>query len=105
MIRKIIPSDNSCLFNSVAYALEKKTMNLAGELRNIIAGIVMSDPEKYTEVLLGKSNDKYCEWILKDTSWGGEIELMILSEYYKCEICAISIQTLANFTYGLNKNY
>lgn len=51
----------------------------------------MSDPQKYNSVLLGKANDEYCEWILKDTSWGGEIELMILAEYYNCEICAISI--------------
>lgn len=56
MIRKIIPSDNSCLFNSVGYALEKKSTSMAGELRNIIAGIVMSDPDKYNEVLLGKQN-------------------------------------------------
>jgi hypothetical protein len=33
MLRKVIPSDNSCLFNSIAYLLENKSMSKARDLR------------------------------------------------------------------------
>lgn len=34
----------------------------------------MSDPETYSEVMLGRPNDEYCRWILKPESWGGATE-------------------------------
>ena len=37
---------------------------------------------------------------MKDTSWGGEIELMIFANHYKTQICAINIQNLKKYLYG-----
>ena len=37
----------------------------------MVAATIMSDPETYSEVLLGRPNDEYCRWILKPESWGG----------------------------------
>ena len=37
----------------------------------VVAAAIMSDPETYTEAVLGKPNDEYCRWILKPESWGG----------------------------------
>lgn len=31
-----------------------------------------SDPNKYSEAFLGKSNEEYCQWILNPDKWGGE---------------------------------
>ena len=47
MIRRIIPADNSCLFNSIAYCLENKSKGLAFKLRKITADFVAKDKIKY----------------------------------------------------------
>jgi hypothetical protein len=54
----------------------------------------------YSEVMLGKSNDEYCAWIQKDQSWGGAIELGILSEHYGVEICAIDVTHVNVYRFG-----
>ena len=41
------------------------------ELRELAAGLILSNPHKYTSALLGRSNTQYVEWLLKDESWGG----------------------------------
>ena len=60
MIRRIIPADNSCLFNSVIYALECQSdfKSSPMELRNIVASYVLSDPTTYDETILGKIKSK-----------------------------------------------
>lgn len=36
-----------------------------------MAGIILSDPDKYSTVMLGRTNEEYAEWIMKGESWGG----------------------------------
>ncbi|KAL9441587.1 hypothetical protein AB3S75_020144 [Citrus x aurantiifolia] len=67
--------------------------NKAPELRQVIAATVASDPVKYSEAFLGKSNQEYCSWIQDPEKWGGAIELSILADYYGREIAAYDIQT------------
>lgn len=43
------------------------------ELRELVAGIILSDPDKFSTVMLGRSNEEYAEWIMKGESWGGMI--------------------------------
>uniref|UniRef100_A0A1D1XFV8 Ubiquitin thioesterase OTU n=1 Tax=Anthurium amnicola TaxID=1678845 RepID=A0A1D1XFV8_9ARAE len=102
--RRVIPSDNSCLFNAVGYVMEHDK-HKASELRQVIAATVGSDPAKYNEAFLGKPNHQYCEWILNPEKWGGAIELSILSEYYGREIAAFDIQTNRCDLYGQDKRY
>ncbi|CAN6243152.1 unnamed protein product, partial [Urochloa humidicola] len=104
IVRRVIPSDNSCLFNAVGYVMEHNR-NKASELRQVIAATVASDPVKFNEVFLGKPNEAYCAWILDPEKWGGAIELSILSEYYGREIAAYDIQTTRCDLYGQEKNY
>ena len=87
-------ADNSCLFNSVGYVLENHSRNKAKELRDVISRTVESNPELYNEAFLGKPTKEYAKWIMKDESWGGAIELSILSEYYRTEIAAFDTKTL-----------
>lgn len=42
---------------------------------------------------------------MKETSWGGGIELYILSKYFGIEICVINIETLNHVIYGEDANY
>ncbi|KAL9995401.1 putative ubiquitinyl hydrolase 1 [Helianthus debilis subsp. tardiflorus] len=52
IVRRVIPSDNSCLFNVVGYVMDHDK-NKAPELRHVIAATVASDPTKYSEAFLG----------------------------------------------------
>ncbi|KAF7815826.1 ubiquitin thioesterase OTU1 [Senna tora] len=123
VVRRVIPSDNSCLFNAVGYVMEHNK-NKAPELRQVmfsyviftinmhmsnflkvIAATVASDPEKYSEAFLGKPNADYCAWILDSEKWGGAIELSILADYYGREIAAYDIQTTRCDVYGQERKY
>ncbi|XP_024018617.1 ubiquitin thioesterase OTU1 isoform X2 [Morus notabilis] len=77
----------------------------APELRQVIAATVASDPEKYSEAFLGKTNEEYCAWILNSEKWGGAIELSILAEHYGREIAAYDIQTARCYLYGQEMKY
>ncbi|CAM9522494.1 unnamed protein product [Ectocarpus sp. 4 AP-2014] len=79
MVRRIIDADNSCLFNAVGYALRRKR-KVGTELRQMITEAVRGSPEVYNEGILGKQPEEYCRWISDPKSWGGEIELSILSK-------------------------
>ncbi|KAK8706038.1 hypothetical protein V6N13_049619 [Hibiscus sabdariffa] len=104
IVRRVIPSDNSCLFNAVGYVMDHDRTK-APELRQVIAATVASDPTKYSEAFLGKPNAEYCSWILDSEKWGGAIELSILADYYGREIAAYDIQTTRCDLYGQEKNY
>ncbi|KAL2944599.1 Ubiquitin thioesterase OTU1 [Bienertia sinuspersici] len=104
IVRRVIPSDNSCLFNAVGYVMDHDK-NKASELRQVIAATVSSDPVKYSEAFLEKPNDVYCSWILDSEKWGGAIELSILANYYEREIAAYDIQTTRCDLYGQDRNF
>lgn len=44
----------------------------------VIAATVASDPEKYSEAFLGKTNEEYCAWILNPEKWGGDFQLFYI---------------------------
>ena len=112
--RRAIPSDNSCLFNSIAYNCEGKRGHSripswkpnspAHRLRQIVADQVVSYPNKYNKAILdGKSPEEYRRWILDHSNWGGGIERSILSEYYQCKICSIDVNTCLPYISGDEK--
>jgi len=105
MIKRVIPADNSCLFNSIAYAMENKSRNYAGYLRQIVASYIASEPEKYNEAYLDMSNEKYQKWIVNEKNWGGAIEADILAKHYSTEICTIDINNLSTNIFGSEQSY
>lgn len=102
--RRIIESDNSCLFNAVGYVMEG-SRNRSQRLREVIADTVRQDPETYTEGYLEKSSKEYQQWIQDPKRWGGAIELSILSRFYGREIAAYDIQTKRVDVYGQADGY
>lgn len=52
-MRKVIKADGSCLFNAVSLAVEN-TIEISDKLREIVASIILSDPQNYGELVLGK---------------------------------------------------
>jgi len=105
MIKRVIPADNSCLFNSIAYAMENKSRNYAGYLRQVVATYIASDPEKYNEAYLDMNNEKYQKWILDGKNWGGAIEADILAKHYNTEICTIDVNSLSINVFGSEQNF
>ncbi|XP_005987737.1 ubiquitin thioesterase OTU1 [Latimeria chalumnae] len=105
--RHVVPADNSCLFTSVYYVVEGGVYKPAcvPEMRSLIAQIVLSDPESYSEAVLGKTNQDYCNWIRRDDTWGGAIEISILSKFYQCEICVVDTQTVRIDRFGEDAGY
>lgn len=100
-----IPDDNSCLFSAISYCFEDRSMSHASKLRHVVADYIRNDPINYNEAILGRSPSEYCNWILKPNSWGGAIELAILSDYYKAEICAFDVTNPRGNIFGEGKNF
>jgi hypothetical protein len=103
MLRRVIPSDNSCLFSALAYDLEGakyREKPRAKALRQVIADVVANDALTYNDGYLGQPPKEYCKWIKLDESWGGAIELAILAQFYNIQICAYDIQTCRVDRYG-----
>lgn len=98
-VLRVMPDDNSCLFRAVGAAV-MGDMDTMVELRSIVAAAIQSNPTEYTAAILGKKPDEYCTWIQNEDSWGGAIELKILSEYFNTEICSIDVQTLNMFQFN-----
>ena len=91
--RRAIPSDNSCLFNAIAYLCEGKRGaarvpsyregSPAKKLRELVAASVLNQPDKYSAAILGKPPQEYVQWIRDPKRWGGSIEIQVLAEYFK----------------------
>ncbi len=62
------------------------------EMRELVAQAVRSQPDEYSEAVLGRPNADYCRWIRAEDSWGGAIELAVLSAYYGLEIDVVDTQ-------------
>ncbi|CAL8096719.1 unnamed protein product [Calicophoron daubneyi] len=117
VVRLTAPSDNSCLFTSVLFCVENAdghqpidthvVTNIVAvtQLRELIASIVMSDPERYSEAFLGVPNEVYCQQIQEPDRWGGGIEVAILSQVYELEICMVDIQSGRIDRFGEDRNY
>lgn len=94
--------DNSCLFRSVGYVIDHNAENHT-KYRQVIPDAIRSDPIQFNEAILGQPINKYMDWIVKKDSWGGAIELFILSEKYQVEICSIDVQTCRVDRFGQGK--
>jgi len=107
--RKVIPSDNSCLFASVAHCLKpsfvknNKRLN-AMDLRYVCSDYVKAESQitsnsDLMDSIIAESDGKltsaqdYSNRILNSNSWGGYIECKILSEYFKVQIVAGNIES------------
>mmetsp|Transcript_36625 Transcript_36625/g.74662 ORF Transcript_36625/g.74662 Transcript_36625/m.74662 type:complete len:328 (-) Transcript_36625:1839-2822(-) len=104
VVRRVIDADNSCLFNSIGYVLERSRTN-APQLRRKVADAVRSDPITYNDAFLGKDIDEYAAWIMKDSSWGGQIELSIFSRLFRTEIAAFDVIRFRYDIYGTEEGY
>ncbi|CAO3615061.1 unnamed protein product [Cunninghamella echinulata] len=100
LVQRVMDDDNSCLFRSIGYVLERDHLTTVNKLRQVVAKVIEDDPETYSDATLGQTRAKYIEWICKENSWGGAIELSIFSKYFDIEIASIDVQTGRIDRYG-----
>ena len=132
LMKKIVPADNSCLFTSIGYVVngtiypelsillstihcifESEFIFVTGKIdpsratcmRKIIANVIASDQDEYSESILERPNSAYCDWILKPDSWGGAIELKILSQYFGVEIDVVDCVNAIINRFGEDRGY
>lgn len=92
MVLRVMPDDNSCLFRALSSAVLGSETDGMVELRSVVAQTIQAQPEIYSEAVLEKEPTDYCKWITREDSWGGGIELSILSQHFDIEICSINVQ-------------
>ena len=59
----MVKADGNCLFNSVSMAMEG-TVDKPMELRELVASVILSQPDKYNRNELGKDPNDYCTWLM-----------------------------------------
>ncbi|CBQ71351.1 conserved hypothetical protein [Sporisorium reilianum SRZ2] len=103
---KVVPDDNSCLFNSVGYLFSQRLgSDICQNLRQTVASTIRSDPDSYPDIVLGQPRDAYVSKILSPTTWGGAIELAILSHHFGVEIDSIDVATGTVHRFGEDMAY
>jgi hypothetical protein len=97
-----MPGDDSCLFHSVAFALEsnlyqENQKNVAASLRKLVSHHLLKDPHKtYTSIdLENKSVKEYIKFIENEDQWGGFTELKALSRHYNVQFFVFKVLSLA----------
>ncbi|KAF2281155.1 OTU-domain-containing protein [Westerdykella ornata] len=94
LVLRVMPDDNSCMFRALGTAVLSSSLDAMTELRSLVAQAIHADPDMYNEAVLQREPDEYCRWIQNQDSWGGGIELAILSQEFDIEICSINVQDL-----------
>lgn len=102
--RRECPADNSCLFHACSYILKNKSRLDGPALRMECAQYVLDHRNDF-RTLTGEDPDKYVPWIVQKDSWGGYIELVILSRLYETEIIALDLTSSSVIRCGSENNY
>ncbi|OTA99324.1 hypothetical protein M426DRAFT_16555 [Hypoxylon sp. CI-4A] len=109
LVLRVMPDDNSCLFTAVGGALRghrsPDEFYSAASLRQLVVDHIRGNTDKYSAAILGKRPDAYCANMLQPDTWGGEIELAILSEVFGIEICIVDVKTGTSYRIGENHGY
>lgn len=65
---------------------------------------IRNDPVRFDANFLGAQPDRYCDRLLGGM-WGGGIELSILSEIFRVEICSVDVKTGKAYHFGEQQDY
>ena len=105
-LRRHVDADNSCLFSSCGYLIDKSNFSNTTSLmiRNIVVNAIEKE-KKYDITILGQSKKSYIEFIENPSSWGGATELKILSDIYGIQIVAIDVKTMKHYIFGSDKKF
>jgi len=101
IVRKVVPADNSCLFASLGFLFQGDTgQSIATALRCVVGDTVLSCPDRFPDIMLGKKREEYVSWIQNPQIWGGGIELAALAQHFATEIHVVDTQSLRIDKFG-----
>jgi ubiquitin thioesterase OTU1 len=92
LVHRVMPDDNSCLFRALGKCLLGSDVDGMIELRSTVAQGIQADTDRFNAIVLEKEPDDYCRWIQNPNSWGGAVEITILSEAFGIEVCAVNLE-------------
>jgi ubiquitin thioesterase OTU1 len=78
------------MFTSVGGALNIQDPSV--RLRREVGEYILAHPETYTKAILGDEPSRYVQRMKQMDTWGGAIELGILSDIYKIQICSVDVK-------------
>jgi len=104
-IRREVDADNSCLFSSIAYTIDRENYGADSGLkfRQIIVDYLLSNKSQLYNELLDLPKDQYIEFIIDPKNWGGAMEVKMFSDIFKKQIHCIDVKTNRIDSYG-NEN-
>ena len=102
LVLRVMPDDNSCLFRALGTCILGSSVDGVVELRDTVATTIQSQPDRFNTAVLGRDPDRYCKQIKSPDSWGGDIEIAILSEAFG--ICVRSINVQDGHVYSYNES-
>lgn len=103
--RRQCPADNSCLFHAAAYVLRNKSRTDGPVIRRECVEAVLSHPEMFNESTMGMNPHEYAVWLSQKDTWGGAIELEVLSFLYQTELIALDLESSSVQRFGSDKGY
>jgi ubiquitin thioesterase OTU1 len=104
-IRREVDADNSCLFSSIAYLLDRPNFNELSALKFRQHIIDYLNDDIFDANLLDEPKDKYIEFIQNPKNWGGALEIKMFSDIFKKQIVCIDVKTNRADIYGEDKNF
>ncbi|KAK1753527.1 ubiquitin thioesterase OTU1 [Echria macrotheca] len=102
LVLRVMPDDNSCMFTAVGGAVGVE--NPSQFLRHQVCEYILTHPDKYNKAILGEDPTRYTSKMMQMDTWGGAIELSILSEVYNIQICSIDVKSLRVDRFGEGKD-
>ncbi|KAL9940435.1 hypothetical protein V8E36_001140 [Tilletia maclaganii] len=105
LVLRVTEDDNSCLFHAVSFAqTQEMGEEPAFKLRQKVAQAIVQH-EEYSDVILGHPREEYVHRILSPQTWGGAIEIAILSKVFSVQINAIDVRTGVVHRFGEGDGY
>lgn len=104
-IRREVDADNSCLFSSIAYLIDRDNFNEQASLRFRQIIIDYLNEDKFDSTLLDQPKEQYIEFIVNPKNWGGALEVKMFSEIFQKQIVCIDVKTNRADIYGEDKHF
>jgi ubiquitin thioesterase OTU1 len=104
-IRRNVDADNSCLFSSLSYLLERNNYDDTSKFRfrSMIINILENTTNSDNILELPKS--QYIGYLLDPSNCGGAIEIKIFSDIYNITVVCFDVKSGCADIYNQDKNY
>jgi ubiquitin thioesterase OTU1 len=104
-IRREVDADNSCLFSSIAYLIDRTNYNEFSSIkyREMIVNHLINN--EFDSSLLDQPKKDYINYIQNPTNWGGALEVKMFSDIFQIQIICIDVKTNRADIFGEDIGY